>query len=453
MRITILTIGSRGDVQPYIALGRGLRDAGHEVRLATHAVFEDFVRQNGLDFALVEINPQEMLRSEAGQTWLESGRNPIRFVRRFVQIYAPLVARTLDESWQACQGADAIIYSPLALGGPHIAEKLGVPAYLAGLQPKRPSRHQPAMLFPHLPLGPVLGQVYNRLTHTVARALARGMVRPILAPINQWRVATLGLPARSTGEFLRMHERMPVLYGVSPTVFPPPSDWPAWVHVTGYWFLDRPEGWQPSPELADFLAAGPPPVYIGFGSMSGRDPAATTGLVVEALARAGQRGVLLTGWGGLEREAMAAAAAAQGVEVLAVDTVPHDWLFPRMAAVFHHGGAGSTAAGLRAGVPSAAVPFFGDQPYWGAMLARLGVGPAPIPQKSLGAEGLADAITRAVGDPGMRARAAEIGEQIRAEDGVGAAVAAFHRHLPERERVPAVELAGREGRRVVVAVS
>jgi UDP:flavonoid glycosyltransferase YjiC (YdhE family) len=227
----------------------------------------------------------------------------------------------------------------------------------------------------------------------------------------------------------RAHDRIPTLYGVSPVVFPRPADWPAWVHLTGYWFLDQPVDWQPPAELLDFLDRGQAPVYIGFGSMSGRDPAATTETVVAALAAAGQRGVLLTGWGGLDRAAMETAAKLHGVDVLAVESVPHDWLFPRMAAVFHHGGAGTTAAGLRAGVPSAAVPFFGDQPYWGAILADLGVGPAPIAQNELSVPRLAAAITRATGELALRARAAEIGQRIRAEDGVGTAVAAFHRHL------------------------
>jgi sterol 3beta-glucosyltransferase len=386
------------------------------------------VRQNGLDFSLVELNPRAFLQSLAGRIRLERG-NPLRFVHQIVQLYAPLVVRTLDEYWQASQGAEAIVFSPGALGGLDIAEKLGVPAYLAGLQPYRRSRYQPAPCFPHLPLGPV----YNRLTHAIGR-MARGLVRPLQAPVNRWRVQRLGLPARSIAEFLRARDRIPTLYGVSPTVAPGPPDWPAWVHVTGYWFLDRPEGWHVPPELDVFLAAGPPPVYVGFGSMRGRDPAVITAVVVEALRRAGQRGVLLTGWGGLDR---IATAAAHGAAVLAIDAAPHDWLFPRMAAVFHHGGAGTAAAGLRAGVPSAAVPFFADQPYWGAMLANLGVGPAPIPQRRLTAARLADAIIRAVTDTGMRARAAAVGEQIRAENGVETAVALFHHHLPRRGRAMA----------------
>jgi UDP:flavonoid glycosyltransferase YjiC (YdhE family) len=206
-----------------------------------------------------------------------------------------------------------------------------------------------------------------------------------------------------------------VLYGYSPHVIPPPPDWGADTHVTGYWFLDPPSGWTPPPALHEFLAAGPPPVYVGFGSMSSRNPQATAKLVLDALGAAGQRAVLLAGWSGLR-------PADLPDSVLMVDSVPFAWLFPRMAAVVHHGGAGTTAAGLRAGVPSIVVPFFGDQPYWGRRVAELGVGPAPIPRKRLTVEVLAGAIDRAVTDPVLRRRAAELGVRIRVEDGVARAV-------------------------------
>jgi UDP:flavonoid glycosyltransferase YjiC (YdhE family) len=219
---------------------------------------------------------------------------------------------------------------------------------------------------------------------------------------------------------------MPVLYGFSPSVLPPPPDWSSEVHVTGYWFLDPPEDWTPPSRLVAFLEAGPPPLYIGFGSMGSRDPQKTSQLVLEALAPAKQRAVILSGWGGLETADLPAHA-------IAVDSVPFSWLFPRCAAVVHHGGAGTTAAGLRAGVPSVVIPFFGDQPFWGRHVAELGVGPAPIPRRKLTAERLARTIEIAVGDAGMRRRAAELGTAIRAEDGVAQAVALVTA-LPQRPR-------------------
>jgi UDP:flavonoid glycosyltransferase YjiC (YdhE family) len=208
---------------------------------------------------------------------------------------------------------------------------------------------------------------------------------------------------------------LPILYGFSPSVIAKPSDWDENTHVTGYWFLDAPDDWIPSSKLANFLDAGSPPVYIGFGSMSHRNPVETADLVLEALRRSHQRAILLSGWGSLQGSDLPDT-------VFMIDSVPHAWLFPRMAAVVHHGGAGTTAAGLRAGVPSVIVPFFGDQPFWGQRIADLGVGPDPIPRNKLTVERLARAIQIAVSDKDIHQRAAWLGEQIQAEDGNAHAV-------------------------------
>lgn len=195
-----------------------------------------------------------------------------------------------------------------------------------------------------------------------------------------------------------------------------------WIQVTGYWFLDRPAGWQPTAELVDFIEAGPPPVYVGFGSMNNREAEVMARTVVDALAMAKQRAVIATGWGSL-------GDAALPETVFKVDAVPHDWLFPRMAAVVHHGGAGTTAEGLRAGVPSVIVPFIVDQPFWGARIRALGVGPDPIPLRRLTAGRLAQAIRSAATDPGMRQRARHLGAALRAEDGLACAVKLLREHL------------------------
>jgi UDP:flavonoid glycosyltransferase YjiC (YdhE family) len=232
------------------------------------------------------------------------------------------------------------------------------------------------------------------------------------------RRKVLGLPsAPFAGPYNSERLRgMPVLYGFSPSVIPPAADWDANTHVTGYWFLDPADDWTPPPALLTFLQAGPPPVYVGFGSMSNRDPQATAHLVVQALARTKQRGILLSGWNGLRTT-----DAPDSVYVL--DSAPFSWLFPRVAAVVHHGGAGTTASGLRAGVPSVITPFFGDPPFWGRRVAQLGVGPEPVPFNKLTVERLARAIQTAVSDDTMRWRAADLGAKIRAEDGVARAVA------------------------------
>ena len=207
----------------------------------------------------------------------------------------------------------------------------------------------------------------------------------------------------------------PILYGFSPSVIPSPADWGSNSHVTGYWYLDSPDDWTPPKELIAFIDADSPPIYVGFGSMSNRNPAEVANLIVKALELSKQRGIILSGWGGLQK-------ADLPKSVFMVDSVPFSWLFPRVAAVVHHGGAGTTAYGLRAGIPSIVVPFFADQPFWGHLVAKLGVGPKPIPRKKLTAERLAKAIDIAVADQTMRQCAVDLGSRIQAEDGVSRAV-------------------------------
>jgi UDP:flavonoid glycosyltransferase YjiC (YdhE family) len=232
------------------------------------------------------------------------------------------------------------------------------------------------------------------------------------------RKQVLNLPAASFwGPYKKdqVHE-CPILYGFSPSVIPPPSDWAVNTQVTGYWYLDPPADWTPPQELVDFIDDGSPPIYIGFGSMSSRNPQEAANLVVKALELSKQRGILLSGWGGLQQ-------ADLPKSVFMVDSVPFSWLFPRVGTVVHHGGAGTTAYGLRAGVPSIVVPFFGDQPFWGHLVAKLGVGPEPIPRKKLTAERLAKAIEKTLTDRTMRQRAVDLGSKIQLEDGVSRAIA------------------------------
>ncbi len=293
-----------------------------------------------------------------------------------------------------------------------LAEKLGLPLLQAHYIPLTPTRAYPAFVAAGLPAG--LGAVLNKPTYWAARQVLWQAFRPAdrLA-----RREVLGLrPAPFFGPFDgRCTQGLPTLYGYSPAVIPPPSDWPASAHVTGYWFPEPPADWTPPEALEDFLAAGPPPVFVGFGSMSSQNPGATARLVLDALGQAGQRGLMLAGWGGMQQSDLPPT-------VFALQGAPFSWLFPRVAAVVHHGGAGTTAAGLRAGRPSVVVPFFGDQPFWGRRVFELGAGPSPIPRRRLTAGKLAAAISRAVGDPGIRDRAAALGRTLRAEDGVGRAV-------------------------------
>jgi sterol 3beta-glucosyltransferase len=247
--------------------------------------------------------------------------------------------------------------------------------------------------------------------------------------VTRWRRETLKLPPRPllADELTRSDGRpVKVLLGFSRHVVPPAPDWPPDVHVTGYWFLDEGGSWAPPQALREFLAGGPPPVFVGFGSMPGRDPDRTGRVVIEALAESGQRGLIVTGWGGLRVR-----NPPPGVHV--AEFVPFDWLLPQVAAVVHHGGAGTTGAGLRAGKPTIVCPFVADQPFWGRRVKTLGAGPTPIPQRKLSAKGLAEAIRRAVTDSEMRRNADELGEKIRSEDGVGDAVSIVLKHIVDAQ--------------------
>jgi len=419
MRITILTAGSRGDVQPYAALGVGLKAAGHRVRLATHGCFEPMIRDVGLEFHRIGGDPKGILEGEAGQRWLEANQNTFAFLKRMMDATRPVMWQNLNDYWGACQDAELILYPILAaLPAASIAEKLKLPAFPVYLQHVHPTRSYPSAIA--VPI-PSLGWVYNRLTYSVGGQLFWQFMRPVM---NRWRTEVLNLSPYPLGGPFRewLDRRNPCFYGISPSVLPRATEWGEEVHIMGYWFLSTPAEWQPPASLVDFLRSGPAPVFIGFGSMTGRNPEEVTTMVLKALAQARQRGILLSGWGGLSDSDLPD-------DVYQIDSVPFDWLFPRMAALVHHGGAGTTAAGLRAGIPTVVVPFFGDQHFWGWRVEALGAGPKPVPRRKLTAGRLASAIREAVTSVAMRNRAASLGRQIQAEDGVANAVEAIARYI------------------------
>ncbi len=416
MKIIILTVGTRGDVQRYVALAQGLKKAGHGVTLATAINFEKFVTEHGVSYAPLRADYYELIDSPEGRAAMSG--NPLRVMKAMRTTVLPLMRRLLDDSWEAAQGADAIIYHPKVLSGIHIAEKLSIPCFIAATVPVlTPTGDFPA---PGMPVGN-LGRWLNRKTYAavgMATAPFSGMVR-------SWRQEVLGLPSgrSATNDYRLNGKPLLILYCYSAHVLPVPADWNRSAYVAGYWFLEDQAGWEPPADLIKFIEAGPAPVYIGFGSMVANDPAKVTQMVVSALENAGHRGVLATGWGAMEDINLPPT-------MFKLKEAPHDWLFPRMAAVVHHGGAGTVASGLRAGKPTVVCPFIADQPFWGNVIHQRGLGPKPIPQKQLSVERLSEAIRVAVTDTSMRQRASEIGEKIRAEDGVANAIAIIQKLIP-----------------------
>jgi sterol 3beta-glucosyltransferase len=420
LRIRVITLGSQGDVRPYVALGVGLQAAGHDIRIVAHRGFENLVRERGLDFAPLAGDPRDSpaRRDQQLLALRDRGRNLRRLVREFNRVDGPLMRQRLQDCWAACRDADVVVASMLPyLFGYAIAKKLQVPLVRAFYFPVSPTRAYPPDFVPKWLR---LGQRLNLAIYHVQRQLLWEIARPWIAGACRDILGVQKLPRREPFGDLDRQQQL-LLYGYSAAVAPPPPDWGKWIEVTGYWFLDWSTDWTPPPALVSFLENGPPPVCIGFGSMT-YDRTEVVDTVIRALALTGHRAILLTGWGGLLPLELQR-------NVFAIDWVPLDWLFSRMAAVVHHGGAGTTAEGLRAGVPTVIVPFFYDQFLWGRRVFELGVGPPPIPRKRLDAATLAVALRVATTDLGMRGRAAELAARIQAENGVARAVAAFQRYF------------------------
>lgn len=421
--LTILALGSRGDVQPFVALGLGLRAAGYQVTIAAAADYAGLVVEHGLAFHSLVGQISTLMDPLLVEQFLDGAHNPLRAAREFMRQAGPIIDQLMRDCWAACQGADALVVSTLGMYcGVHLAEKLAIPCIVAHLHPDPSTSSGPHMFFPRLPPGLPLRATYNRLTHTLAD---HGFWQLLRRPFNRPRRALLGM--RPLGP-LALARRIrgyspPTLYGYSAAVAPAPANGRLHERITGYWFLDQAPSWQPPAELAAFLSAGPPPVYVGFGSiMLGRDGDRVTALIASALEKAGQRGILYRGWGDLGRIALPPSIAV-------VDSVPHDWLFPRVRAVVHHGGAGVTSQALRVGAPAVVVPFLGDQHFWADRVAELGAGPAPIPRAQLTSDRLAQAIAAAGESDIIRARAAKVGRQLQSERGVARAVALVEAYL------------------------
>lgn len=417
--LTILTLGSRGDVLPCVVLGQGLRAAGFGVRVISFANFGSMIAKHGLDFEPVPGDAQSLLTGRGGVALAESGQSVWKMWQSAKALFWDLAKGIADVLSQPhIWRTDAIINQlPGGLYGADLAEKLDIPLITAAVIPMIRTRSFPMVAFPRWP---AFLPGYNALTYRLAEQIIWSGFR---RAINRWRLEVLRLPERPfLGNFGQLSQS-PTLLGFSEAVVPRPPDWGDNVHYTGYWRPEEP-AWTPPSALVEFLAAGPPPIFVGFGSMPVRDPQQVTQTVLEAIRRTGQRAVLQSGWAGLGQRAL-----PETVHLL--DYAPYGWLFPKTAAVIHHGGSGTTGFGLWAGVPNILVPFLFDQFFWGQRIQALGVGPAPVPHKQLTARKLAAAIETAVSDVGMRRRAADLGQQLRKEDGILAAVTAVSQLLED----------------------
>jgi UDP:flavonoid glycosyltransferase YjiC (YdhE family) len=404
VRVLIVTSGSVGDVAPYTGLGGRLRDAGHAVTIATHAPFREMIVASGLAFTPLPGDLREILPQAHGQDGTTSGTSP-RALLRLAKIARPLVAELgtgIVDAVATTRPEVVLLSTVVAPLGYQVAQAANLPWAGVFPQPLHPTAAFGSVLIGGRSFGGMANLAVGRLFEAAARPLYAGPVRELRR--------RLGLaPASMRTLQSAQQKQWPTFHGFSEAVVPRPPDWPPALRVTGYWWPPRRASWQPPPELVAFLQAGPPPVFIGFGSMAPGRGALLATPILDAVRQAGVRAIVQAGWSGLD--------VGAHDDILSVGELPHDWLFPQVAAVVHHAGAGTTAAGLRAGVPAVAVPVLADQPFWGRRLHRLGAAPPPIPLSSLTADRLAAALRAVTTNPHYAARAEAIAARLAGEDG------------------------------------
>ncbi|KAJ7577401.1 hypothetical protein C8J56DRAFT_366855 [Mycena floridula] len=430
MNIVIMIVGSRGDVQPYVALGRRLLRDGHRIRLATHETFRTFVGEAGLEFFAIGGDPAELMSYMVKNPGLMPGMASL--TNGDIPRKRKMLTEMINGCWLSCQSpcpitgrkfsADAIISNPPAFAHVHIAEALGIPLQLTFTMP-----WSPTTVFPHPLVNVKQSNAENGVTNYLSYAMTEMLQwQGIGDLINKFRTKTLGLKALNmrSGPGRADELKIPWTYCMSPALVPKPKDWKNHIDVVGFYFLDLASNYKPPDDLAAFLDSGTTPIYIGFGSVVVDNPEAMTKMIFEATERAGVRALVSAGWGGL-------GGTEIPPHVFILGNIPHDWLFAdgRVLAVVHHGGAGTTSAGLTKGLPTVVVPFFGDQGFWGSMIHKAGAGPPPIPHKKLTVAKLAQAIEFVISEH-AKDGARRLGEQIAAENGIEKGVESFYKHLP-----------------------
>ena len=398
MRITMICIGSTGDVRPYIVLGRELKRRGHDVAICAFSDFEDLAVREGMRFKPISGDVRTFMANLMG------GANGVGFLKQVRDTLKQFIDPFLADLEAAVQDAEAIIATYFGQVFQSLAEVRRVPYIQTHYFPMDSNPQTPIASAP----GQHAGKAWNLASYPLGHFLVSTLEKYYLA---DWREAR-GMSPRKL-EAVPSYELnghiIPVLYAMSPLIMPRPTSWGENIHMTGYWLDRQNDDYAPSPDLERFLNDGEPPVYIGFGSMNAGDMGETLGIVMEAVRQSGVRAVLSTGWGGVEVPSRS--------DLFVADFVPHDWLFRHVSAVVHHGGAGTTAAGILAGKPTLVIPFGGDQPFWAARVQALGIGPKAIPRDKLTVPKLTAALEQLTGTKRYRVAARELGERLRLENG------------------------------------
>ncbi|HSL47367.1 MAG TPA: glycosyltransferase [Anaerolineales bacterium] len=416
MKITILTYGSRGDVQPFLPLSLKLMEAGHAVKLAAPFRFKNLVEEHKIDFVPLSGDPEDLSRRLN-----DAGHNFVRLLGELMSHTVQIGADIWRQTEEACKGADLIIHTfTHAIGGHTLAREKNIPDIHIQTFPM----FAPTGDYPNIMTLPGTPSIFNRFTHEFSAKITWWTARLGFERVRR----RAGLPKRKlywSFEHDPLRPRTPILCAWSPSVLPASSDWPSRVHVTGYYFFPQNSSYRPPAELVSFLQKGELPVTITFGSMVNRDKERIGKIVRESLKQTNHRGIILSGWSGIK--------VPSSNDLFYLDVVPHDWLLPRCRMVIHHGGAGTTAAGLRAGIPNIVIPFMGDQPFWGDKVHAIGAGPKPILVKNLSIQKLSQAIAEADQET-IHRRAQGIGQQVRNEDGTSEAARWIEKYSNDFQR-------------------
>lgn len=404
MKITILTYGSRGDVQPFLPLSRRFIEEGHSVKLAAPLRFKNLLEEHQIEFVPLAGDPEDLSRRLN-----DAGNNFVQLLRGLMNHAVEMGADVWRQTEEVCQDADLIIHTFTHAAGAHtLAREKNIPdIHIQTFPMFTPTGDYPNIMMPHR-----MPRLLNRFTHQFSSKITWWTSRLSFERVRH-RAGLLKRKLYWPFDNDPLRPPTPILCAWSPSVLPPSRDWPPHVHVTGYFFFPPEKMHRTPAEVSSFLQEGEAPVCITFGSMVNRDKERIDGIVREALEKTANRGIILSGWSRLQE--------SSSRNLLYLEAAPHDWLLPRCKLVIHHGGAGTTGAGLRAGIPNIVVPFMGDQPFWGDRVHAIGAGPKPILVQDLSVEKLTQTMMEAERES-FHQRARSIGQQISSEEGTGEAV-------------------------------
>ena len=416
MRIALLCLGTQGDIRPFLAIATGLREEGHEVLVFTNAPNEKICVENGFAFISLAGNLAALVNPE--QFEIDQGK--IKLFNKLRRVIKEALSEQFDVLHDQLQRVDGVLYHPAVFAAEHVIEALGLPSLRIHFQPDIRSKYYPCCIFP--PKMP-FQRWSNWASHFIADQL---FWWPLRGVINRWRTQRLGLSKLGILSPLSKEpfRSIPKVIAVSRTLVPPAPDWPDNVHVSGYLQLDKAADWIPSVSLQAFLQAGSPPVYIGFGSLTEQCDAKMSQAIIGALSQSSERFILCGPFLHFKTVSLPS-------NVIWIEAAPHDWLFPKMVAIVHHGGAGTTHAALSMGKPALVIPFVLDQFHWGEAIYRKGLGPKPLLARKLTQKAFLLSLEDLLSTRMYQTQAIDYARKMKEEKGVQQILHLVYEHFQE----------------------